>query len=211
MRARQVTQLPLRSSTPSTWAAGVLSDPLALLNDHAWLEKKAASNALELLNRWPEPTPPENWVRQMTAIARDEVEHLAVVVRLLARRGGKLTRSHSSRYAGDLRKLVRLGHGLSELVDRLMVSALIEARSCERFEVLARAADDRELSSLYGELYASEAGHYEVFISLARALPGVGAADAREVDARWDEMLDAEASIMASQPPGRGIHSGIGS
>ena len=81
-------KLPLRYHTPPAWAAAVLSQPLELLNDHAHLEKKAATNALELLNRWPEPNPPENWVTAMTAVARDEVDHLAVVTRLLARRGG---------------------------------------------------------------------------------------------------------------------------
>src|SRR3954447_4323011 len=113
--------LPLRYKTPEKWAAVVLQDPLLLLNDHAHLEKKAATNALELLNRWPEPSPPENWVAAMTAVARDEVEHLAVVSRLLARRGGRLPKSHASPYAADLHKLVRRGHGTSELVDRLMI------------------------------------------------------------------------------------------
>src|SRR3954468_7682983 len=96
--------LPLRYATPRGWAPSVLREPLALLNDHAHLEKKAAANALELLNRWPEPRPPENWVAAMTAVARDEVEHLSVVSRLLARRGGKLTKQHSNPYAADLRR-----------------------------------------------------------------------------------------------------------
>src|SRR5688500_18998360 len=128
--------LPLRCVTPPAWARQVLREPLALLNDHAHLEKKAATNALELLNRWPEPNPPENWVSAMTAVARDEVEHLAVVSRILARRGGKLTKSHANPYASALHKLVRKGTGPAELVDRLMISALIEARSCERFALL---------------------------------------------------------------------------
>src|SRR3954447_1697345 len=131
--------LPLRYATPPGWAASVLRAPLELLNDHAHLEKKAATNALELLNRWPEPRPPENWVAAMTAVARDEVEHLAIVTRLLARRGGKLTKSHANPYASALHQLVRRGKGSEELVDRLMVSALIEARSCERFLLLSTA------------------------------------------------------------------------
>src|SRR5215212_3137249 len=102
-------ELPLRYRTPAAWAAEVMAAPLELLNDHAHLEKKAASNALELLNRWPEPSPPENWVAAMTAVARDEVEHLAVVSRLLARRGGRLTKSHANPYAAELHKLVRRG------------------------------------------------------------------------------------------------------
>src|SRR5438874_4257741 len=146
---KNVSELPLRYQTPSSWATAALARPLELLNDHAHLEKKAASNALELLNRWPEPNPPENWVAAMTAIARDEVEHLAVVSRLLARRGGRLTRQHGNPYAAGLHKLVRRGTGPGELIDRLMISALIEARSCERFNLLADACEDRELAKLY--------------------------------------------------------------
>src|SRR2546421_10312825 len=114
-------ELALRYNTPSAWAADVLRRPLELLNDHAHLEKKAAANALELLNRWPEPRPPENWVAAMTAIARDEIEHLAVVSRLLARRGGRLARQHANPYASSLHKLVRRGRRTAELGGRLMI------------------------------------------------------------------------------------------
>lgn len=197
------TDLPLRYSTPSSWAAGVLEQPLALLNDHAHLEKKAATNALELLNRWPEPNPPENWVTAMTAVARDEVEHLAVVTRLLARRGGRLTKQHANPYAAGLHKLVRRGRGPEELVDRLMISSLIEARSCERFKLLGDAVEnDRELQKLYRGLWASEHGHYLTFIQLAeQILP------AKAVAKRWDEMLTAEARLIQDQPPGPRMHS----
>src|SRR5512132_4288608 len=115
------TGLPLRYETPPAWPTEGLAHPLQLLTDHAHREKKAAANALELLNRWPEPRPPENWVSAMTAVARDEVEHLATVCRILARRGGRLTKQHRNDYAMDLRKLVRMGRGTQELVDRLMV------------------------------------------------------------------------------------------
>jgi tRNA 2-(methylsulfanyl)-N6-isopentenyladenosine37 hydroxylase len=198
------TDLPLRYATPPEWAMGVLGARLELLNDHAHLEKKAAANALELLNRWPEPRPPENWVAAMTAVARDEVEHLAVVCRLLARRGGRLTKQHSNPYAADLRRLVRQGTGPAELVDRLLVSSLIEARSCERFKLLGEAtADDAELRKLYRGLSASEHGHYLSFLQLAEQIESKA-----EVDERWDEMLDAEAEIIARQPPGPRMHSG---
>jgi tRNA-(ms[2]io[6]A)-hydroxylase len=196
--------LPLRYETPGEWAAGVLKEPLALLNDHAHLEKKAATNALELLNRWPEPNPPVNWVTAMTAVARDEVEHLAVVSRILARRGGKLTKSHANPYAADLHKLVRRGKGTEELVDRLMISSLIEARSCERFKLLAEACEDKELAKLYKGLWASEHGHYLSFIQLAeQVMPE------RAVARRWGEMLDEEARIIRRQPPGPRMHSGL--
>src|SRR3954453_3805567 len=121
--------LPLRYATPPGWAVAVLGAPLELLNDHAHLEKKAAANALELLNRWPEPRPPENWVAAMTAVARGEGEHLAGGAGVLGGRGGTLTKSHGNPYAAALHKLVRRGQGAEELVDRLMISSLIEARS----------------------------------------------------------------------------------
>ncbi|HWB53390.1 MAG TPA: tRNA-(ms[2]io[6]A)-hydroxylase [Tepidisphaeraceae bacterium] len=201
--AKPRTDLPLRYQTSASWAQVVLRQPLELLNDHAHLEKKAASNALELLNRWPEPRPPENWVAAMTAIARDEVDHLAIVCRLLARRGGKLTKSHSNPYANELHQLVRKGRGSEELVDRLMISSLIEARSCERFFLLAEASDDTELRKLYQNLWASEHGHYLSFIQLAeQILP------ADEVAARWEQMLNSEAKIIQRQPPGPRMHGG---
>ena len=200
--------LPLKFATPAPWAAGVLRRPLELLNDHAHLEKKAAANALELLNRWPEPSPPENWVAAMTAVARDEVEHLATVCRLLARRGGRLSKRHSNPYAADLRALVRQGQGPAELADRLMVSALIEARSCERFALLAEACgrqgDDAELAKLYRGLWASEHGHYRTFLLLAEQVE-----PAERVAERWERMRDAEARIITSQPPGARMHSGV--
>ena len=197
--------LPLKYQTPDTWAMQALREPLALLNDHAHLEKKAAANALELLNRWPEPSPPENWVAAMTAIARDEVEHLAIVSRLLARRGGRLTRQHGNPYAADLHKLVRRGKGKEELVDRLMISALIEARSCERFKLLADVVEnDAELAKLYKALWASEHGHYRTFIDLAeQILPE------REVAQRWQQMLRDEARLIQRQPPGPRMHSAV--
>lgn len=196
--------LPLRYRTPDSWAAGVLARPLELLNDHAHLEKKAATNALELLNRWPEPSPPENWVAAMTAVSRDEVEHLAVVCKILARRGGRLTKSHANPYASALHKLVRRGEGTNELVDRLMISSLIEARSCERFALLGDASPDAELKKLYQGLWASEHGHYKTFIQLAEQIQ-----PAELVGRRWGEMLDAEGEIIRNQAPGPRMHSGF--
>ena len=101
-------ELPLLYRTPDEWAAMALGDPLSLLNDHAYLEKKAASNALELLNRWPEPVPPEPWTLTLSAIASDEAAHLSSVVRLLSgASGGRLERTHRNDYANQLRQHVR--------------------------------------------------------------------------------------------------------
>jgi tRNA 2-(methylsulfanyl)-N6-isopentenyladenosine37 hydroxylase len=195
-----VPSLPLRSFTSPEWGRAVLREPVALLIDHAFLEKKAANNALELMTRWPGDWTP-GWVETMTAVARDEAAHLAQVTRLLARRGGRLERIHKNPYANALRLLVRQG-GAGEVLDRLFVSALIEARSCERFGVLAEAAGG-ELAPFYRALHASELGHFKVFLKLAAKI-----APAEKVDARWREMLAAEAAILARQTPGPRIHSG---
>jgi tRNA-(ms[2]io[6]A)-hydroxylase len=181
-----------------------LADPLALLNDHAHLEKKAATTALELLHRWPDPNPPENWVKAMTNLARDEVEHLAVVTRLLARRGGHLTRHHRNPYARALHQQVRMGEGNDELVDRLMVASLIECRSCERFVLLAPVCEDRELADLYEELIVADYGHYRVFLDLAKKVE-----KARAVQARWREMLELEAEVIQEQPRGSRMHTWV--
>ena len=195
--------LPLRLLTPLAWGQAVLADPVALLNDHAFLEKKAANNALELMTRWPSERFP-GWVETMTAVARDEAAHLSQVVRLLTRMGGHLERIHKNPYANALRLLVRRG-GTGETIDRLLVSALIEARSCERFGVLKTAAPaESELAALYRRLHASELGHYRVFLRLAEK-----AGPAKKVEERWDQLLTAEAAILSAEAPGPRIHSGI--
>lgn len=199
----EVTNLPLHSSTPIEWGRAVLRDPIALLIDHAFLEKKAANNAMELLTRWPNEWVP-GWVETMTSVARDEAAHLAQVIRILIRRGGRLERIHKNPYANALRLLVRKG-GTGDTLDRLFISALIEARSCERFAVLAEASEDEELAGFYKALYSSELGHYKVFLKLANKIAGKEA-----VETRWQQMLAAEAKILAEQPPGPRIHSGIG-
>jgi tRNA-(ms[2]io[6]A)-hydroxylase len=198
-------ELPLLSQTPDGWAELALRDPLALLNDHAYLEKKAATNALELLNRWPEPSCPEEWTPTLAAIASDEASHLCAVVRILVDRGGRLQRSHRNDYANRLRLHVRKGRGSDELVDRLLISALIELRSCERFDLLARYCRGRDaaLSRFYHRLCSSELGHYHVFLRLASL-----SVQPAEVEARWREMVGFEAVAMAAQPPGPRIHSG---
>jgi len=180
-----------------------LSDPLALLSDHAHLEKKAATNALELLNRWPQDLPPDRWVATMAAVARDEVEHLSAVCRILERRGGKLARQHRNDYASRLREIVRRGEGPNEIIDRLLVSALIECRSCERFKLLGEASEDVELRKLYRGLWASEHGHYLIFLELAMLIEG-----SPDSSQRWSQLLDMEAQIIARQPPGPSMHSG---
>jgi len=198
------SQLPLRTRTPVEWGRAVLADPIALLIDHAFLEKKAANNAMDMMTRWPDDWVP-GWVETMTSIARDEAAHLAQVTRILMKRGGRLTKIHKNPYANELRLLVRKGT-VDDALDRLFVSALIELRSCERFAVLAQAADgtDPELAAFYQALFSSELGHYKVFLKLAGKIENKA-----ELEARWNFMLDAEAAIIARQPPGPRIHSGF--
>lgn len=200
----ELADLPLHSRTPAAWGRRVLAEPIALLNDHAFLEKKAANNALELLTRWPNDWVP-GWVETMTGVARDESAHLSQVIRILLRRGGRLERIHRNPYATSLRQLVRKGT-VGEPVDRLLVSAVIEVRSCERFAVLADAARDLEpdLAAFYQRLHSSELGHFTTFLRLAhKILP------AERVQERWQDILAHEARILAAQDPGPRIHSGL--
>ena len=203
-------EYPLRSRTPEIWASGALRDPLALLSDHAYLEKKAALNAMELLNRWPDPACAREWSICLAAIADDEASHLNSVMKILTKRGGCLDRNHRNPYASALRDLVRRGQANRELLDRLLVAALIEVRSCERFEVLSRyclgEGKDAELGRFFQRLGASERGHFNIFLKLAAF-----AVAPSEVDTRWNEMLDLEAEILAAQPLGSRIHSGLAS
>lgn len=200
------THLPLHYHTPPAWAAQALTAPLALLGDHAHLERKAASNALELVSRWPAgEASPDAWVSILAAVARDETIHLHAVSRLLVARGGGMPRVHRNPYASALHGLVRRGQGTRELLDRLLISALIEARSCERFELLAESGCDADLCEFFASLRGSELGHYKVFLHLAEMV-----VSADERDGRWDELLAAEAGIIAAQPPGPRMHSGVG-
>lgn len=205
-----LSALPLRSRTSAAWARAALADPRALLDDHAHLERKAATNALALLTRWPRSSSgPDDaavaahWSKVLAAVAKDETEHLVLVLKILGRRGGALGRVHANPYAAALRSLVRKGRGADELVDRLLVCALIEARSCERFERLAEVAEDDELRRLYRGLLASERGHFRIFLDLARSVPG-----SREVEARWEALLEEEAVILAAEHPGARMHAG---
>ncbi len=197
----RLERLPLRSRTSAAWGRSALADPLALLVDHAYLEKKAANNAMDLMTRWPSDWVP-GWVETLSGIARDEAAHLAKVTRMLAARGGRLSRIHKNPYANELRLMVRRGQD-AEGLDRLFVSALIEARSCERFAVLAEVCPDEELAAFYRALFTSEFGHYKVFLKLAAKVAPVA-----DWEPRWHHMLEAEAEILARQAPGPRIHSG---
>ncbi|WP_309888906.1 tRNA-(ms[2]io[6]A)-hydroxylase [Archangium sp.] len=169
--------------------------PLALehfnevLVDHAHCEKKAAANALSLLQAYPElPGLPA----QMARLAREESAHLAKVLDLMAARGLTLGRDAGDPYAQGLQKVIRTSHD-GRKVDRLLVAAVIEARSCERLSLLAEGLEDPMLRRFYGELAQSEDGHQSLFYRLAVTATG---GDETSVRARLEELLLHEAEVL---------------
>lgn len=201
-------ELPLKLYTPDSWAKESLKDIPALLSDHAHLERKAASNALSLLHRWPKQSEDKEiayrWVSFLTEVAKDEVLHLELVSQLLEKRELSFFKFHENSYAQGLREYERKGEDPKDLIDRLIVSALIEARSCERFYLLGEETQDQELKKLYRGLWSSEHGHYKMFLSLAKKVT-----NEKEVTVRWEEYLEYEATVISSQSPGSRIHSWI--
>lgn len=162
--------LGLKTETDAAWAEEAMRDLGQVLVDHAHCEMKAASNALSLAARHPDIPA---IVRALTALAREEIDHFQRVLTLLEQRGLPLGSPPVDAYAAALRRAAAAesrGPRLGALVDRLLVGALIEARSCERFKLLADAlerAGEREVSAFYTELLAAEARHYREFVDLA--------------------------------------------
>ena len=167
--ARRPEQVALRSRTDRRWLPGALAQLDLVLVDHAHCEKKAAANALSLLQAYPEvPGLPA----LMARLAREESAHLARVLQLLEARGLALGRDPGDPYAQGLQRLVRTPAAERRL-DRLLVAAIIEARSCERLGLLAEGLEDPALRRFYAELARSEDGHQRLFLRLAeRVAPG---------------------------------------
>lgn len=191
--------LPLQINTPKSWVSLAVSDMEALLNDHMQLERKAASNALALAYRWPEQIKDDQqkvsrWLEVLVDVARDEVAHMELVREIILERGFNFSKFHTSTYASDLRELCTRGTDPYDLVDRLLVSALIEARSCERFFLLAKYVADERLAKVYHGLWSSEHGHYKVFLEIAYFV-----LEKEEVDKRFAYFLEEEARIVQNQ------------
>jgi tRNA-(ms[2]io[6]A)-hydroxylase len=141
-------------------------------------------------------------VDQMTELSREEMKHFQMVHNLIKERGLKLGKEKKDFYVHDLMKFIKRG-GSEEmvLVDRLLIAAMIEARSCERFLTLSENIKDKELSKFYYDLMASEARHYTLFLKLAKKY-GAGV----DVDARWKEFLAEEAKIIAGYGNEKTVH-----
>jgi tRNA-(ms[2]io[6]A)-hydroxylase len=180
----------LRSTTDPRWVEVALSDLDATLGDHAHCEKKAAATAVKLCADYPDRP---DLVRKMAKLAQEEMHHFLAVLNEMARRGRTLPPDGGDPYAQALMRLVR--GGAQRLVDQLLVGALIEARSCERLELLGAALPDERLREMYQRFATAEAGHERLFVDLARAEGGVQAAERRLA-----ELADAEARIAASLP-----------
>lgn len=189
----------LQLPTDPRWVNLATQDLSEILSDHAWCEQKAASSAISLMVQFPEY--PE-LVEQMSALAKEEMEHFQGVFSALKQRGLSLGRERKDAYVGALLDFQIKGQSAqNRLRDKLLMAALIEARSCERFRLLSEQLPDPELKVFYRELMESEAGHYTLFIALARNLTG-----RNSTDERWKEWLDYEAGILLQFSEGKGIH-----
>ena len=158
--------LGLKLATDPRWVNIVESNIEEILTDHAWCEQKAASNAISIVTYNSEL---EELVTEMLIIAKEELDHLQLVHELIKKKGLTLGRERKDHYVNELFKFMKKdGSRNDSFIDRLLFSAMIEARSCERFKVLSENIKDEELSNFYRDLMESEAGHYTTFITYAR-------------------------------------------
>ena len=189
--------LGLATSTDEGWIDAAIADLDALLVDHAHCEMKAATNALSLATRHGAARP--ELVAALTELAAEELAHFRRVHALLVERGISLGAPPVDPYAAELRRAARHGGPAGEaaaLVDRLLVAALIEARSCERFRLLSQRCPDAALRALYTELLASEAGHHRVLVDLAVREGARDGIDEPRVRARLALLSSREGAIV---------------
>ncbi len=191
--------LGLKLKTDPRWVKIAESNLQEILTDHAWCEQKAATNAITLIVHNPEIT---ELVNEMISLSREEMEHFQRVHDFIISRGYKLGPERKDDYVIRLREFSRKGFSREiQLLDKLLFSAMIEARSCERFRVLSLHIEDKELAAFYHELMISEAGHYTMYLRLARKYcPG------QDTDARWNEFLEFEGNLIESYGKSEQIH-----
>ncbi len=191
--------LGLKLPTDPRWVNIVEKNIDEILTDHAFCEQKAASTAMSLIVSFPEYT---KLVDKMVALVQEEMAHFKMVHDRIIARGNTLGRDRKDAYVVDLLKFFpKGGSRTTQLVHRLLYAALIEARSCERFRLLSEELQDKELAEFYHKLMISEAGHYTMFLQFARDY-----GDRKEVDEKWEELLDYEASIMKNLGTKETVH-----
>jgi tRNA-(ms[2]io[6]A)-hydroxylase len=188
--------LPCR--TPDGWLTAAVESLPVLMIDHANCEKKAAATAMSLMHRYTDNT---TLLNKMSRLAREELRHFEQALKLMTRRGIAYEAVTASRYAQTLREKIRKKDP-HKLVDTLIVGALIEARSCERFAALAPLVDS-ELRDFYTSLLKSESRHFSDYIGLAKELE-----DADVVDERLDLFRSVERELIESPDPEIRFHSG---
>ena len=188
----------LAVQTDASWVQRACADIDEILVDHAHCEKKAASTALSLLFRYPER---DELLVPLTRLAQEELGHFAEVVEVLAARGVGLRHQVPSSYAGALMAAVRPTEP-DRLVDTLLCAALIEARSCERMQLLADALADDRLVTLYRGLLRAEARHHAIYVKLATTVQ-----DAATVESRLSELAHHESAVIAAATPRPRLHA----
>jgi len=188
------TILRLQLPTDPRWVNLAEKSIEDILTDHAYCEQKAASSCISLIQQYPEKT---ELVEQLAPIVTEEWGHFRMVLTELKKRNLKLGRQRKDEYVNELLKFVRKGVSRDEqLLDKLLMAGLIEARSCERFKLLWKGIADEALQNFYYRLMVAEAAHYTLFLELARLyMP----ADA--VRKRWQEWLAFEAELMQNLTP----------
>ena len=192
--------LHLKLPTDPRWVNIAEKSLEEILTDHAYCEQKAASSCISLIISYPEK---EKLVEEITTIVAEEWEHFQRVLQEIKKRNFSFGRMRKDEYVNKLTSHIRKGTGRkNQLTDKLLIAALIEARSCERFKTLSENLEEAALKKFYFELMVSEASHYTTFITLAREYQG------REiVDQRWQELLQIEKEIITNlKPRGDRIH-----
>lgn len=181
--------LGLKLATEPAWANVAEKRLHDILNDHAYCEQKAATTCISLIVQYADK---EELVDQLTPVVAEEWGHFRKVLKEMKKRGVKLERQRKDEYVNQLLELMRKG-GTQEdqLTERLLVCAMIEARSCERFRALSLHCAEADLRAFYHEFMVSEAGHYRMFMDLAELY-----APREKVRARWQQLLQEEAAII---------------
>jgi tRNA-(ms[2]io[6]A)-hydroxylase len=191
--------LGLKLPTDPRWVEIAKMNIGEILIDHAWCEQKAASTAVSLIVTFPEYS---ELVTAMTALVREEMSHFKMVHDKLLERGITLGWDRKDEYVIKLREFFpKGGSRLTQLIHRLLIAALIEARSCERFRLLSEELQEPELREFYRVLMVSEANHYTLFLNFARHY-----GDRAEVDQKWQELLTFEAEVMKDLGKDQSIH-----
>lgn len=191
--------LGLKLPTDPRWADIAKKNIEDILVDHAYCEQKAASTAISLIVTYPEYS---ELVTAMTALAREEMGHFKMVHEKILERGFTMGWDRKDEYVIKLREFFPKGGSRStQLVHRLLIAGLIEARSCERFRLLSEELEDQELAKFYRDLMVSEANHYTMFLKFARKY-----GDREEVDRKWQELLEYEAEVMKELGKKETIH-----